>query len=798
MSTYTTRSIDDDDTGSQPESEDEEVLEECRRCYKLALAATSKQREREKEDLRFQVAEFQWDEEARRARQGGTVGNQVVPARPILSISLVKQPLQLVKNQAAAADLGVNIHAVSEKAEDDLAEIKQGLYRRIERDSGAEQVRLWALDRATQCGMGWYIIRTQWDEDGDDPFDQEISIQRILDQGSVFIDPSAYKPDFSDANWAFLTSWVPLEDFKRQYPDSKAAQEETGVLEWETMSQTAPEWVHMDNGGGRAIQIAEYWYKEHNEETICLLEDGKLVRKEEVKGRRILKQRSRDKVTLKWYKVTGQEVIDREICEGTKIPLIPVVGIELQPFDSERRFEGMIRPARDGQRLYNVAASTMVEMMLSEPKAPFIADPKAIEGYENWWQQANTRNFPYLPYNAIINGQVVPPPERAQKDMAGMSISTIALNEGKGFVQSTTAVYDPSLGETPKHGQSGRAVIAQQQQSDAGTSNYLQNLANISMPYEAQVILELMPSVYDRSGRVTQILGGEDEKPKKVMLNKPFVQGPDGNPMPAIVPPGTPMPQGTKHYDLSEGKYTVSVSVGKSYQTRLQQGQDVLTELMPHLPPEFQIAALPTMMKFMDTPGAKELAQTFEKLRDMKFPGLTDDENQQPTPDQLQTQIKAMEQKGQEVGHQLQGAIEQIKTDQAKQQAMIAKAQIDAQKEITLQKMKDATSIAVAQINASVKIGQQATEAQNEAAATGLEHQHEAEQAEIDRQHEAMMAQMGAQQASEQAGQDQAAQTQQTQMGQAHEAGMAAQGQSHDAEQADADRQAAAQQPTGE
>ena len=703
-----------------------DLLKEAIRCFRLVTQAEAEQRKREKEDLRFQVPEFQWDDAALQARRGGTQGSLSTPPRPILSVSLVQQPMQLVQNQAAAADLGVNIHPVSELADEELAEIKQGLYRRIERDSNAEQVRLWAFDRAKQCGRGWYRVITQWDDEGDDPSDQEIVIKRILHQDCVYMDPAAQEPDFSDAEWAFVTSWVPRETFKRLYPKAKLS-EATSDLEFSEYLKDTPEWVD-GTGEETAYLVAEYFYKEHEYEEIKY--GDKQTRK-------------KDKVSVKWCKLNAAEVLEEGDWNGKHIPLIPVIGRELQPFDSERRFEGMVRPARDGQRAYNFSISTFIERMALEPKIPWVGPEGFMEGHEAEWQQSNVRNLVALQYKATtIQGTqtAAPPPQRAQLDSTGMSLAMMGMQESRGLVQSATAMFDPSLGETPKRGQSGRSVIAQQQQADAGTSNYLQNLANISMPYEAKVVLDLIPAIYDRPGRVTEILGGEDEKSKKVMLNAPFIPDETGHPQPA--PESNPR---AKVYDLSKGKYSISVSIGKSYQTRLQQGQESMGELMQHLPPEAQALLLPVYMKFLDSPGSKEAAEIMTKYRDQHFPGLTDDEGQAPTPQQLQSQIQAMQQKGQEQAQQLQMAVEQIKTDQAKQQAMIQKAQIDAQKEIQLQQMKNAASIAVAQINAQAKIGMSATEDENEALATGLQHAHEAEQAEQDRAHEAAMAAQTAQ-----------------------------------------------------
>jgi len=712
--------------GKAKDETDEQLLEKFRRWFKLVTETEQTQRDREVEDLRFQVGEYQWESRAIQERRGD--GN--TSGRPILSISLLQQPIQLIKNQAEAADLGVNVHPVSEKANKENAETLQSMYRAIERDSNAEQVRLRALDRAIQCGRGWYRIITAWDEEGDHPFDQKILIQPILHQECVYMDPASVMPDYSDAKWGFFVSWMPLDDFKAEYPKAKPSQE----LSFNDLTTEAPGWVRA--GVDKDVLVAEVWHKKIHKTTVCLLSDGSIVPKEEVGRRKIKAERDTEQVELCWYKVTGFEILDREICDGKLIPLVFVPGRELQGFDGERRWEGMVRPARDGQRLFNFAASSLVERMALEPKVPFI-------GYEGQfvdpgWKQVNTRNLTHIEVPAKPDGAggVLPIPQRAQIDASGMNLAMLALQEGKNFVQSSTAVYDPSLGETPKRGQSGRAVIAQQQQSDAGTSNYLQNLANISMRYEARVILDLMPSVYSRPGRVMSVIGAEDDE-KPVMLNAPFTMGQDGKPQRVV---GRNV-EGAKRYDLGDGsKYSISVSVGKSYQTRLQQGQEEFGELLQNLPPELQVLLLPTYMRFRDSPGSKEAADLMGKYRDSKFPGMTDQEGQAPTTEQLQSQLAAMQQQGQMQAQQLQLAVQEIKTDQAKQAAQIEQAKIKAAADIELQRMKDATSIAVATINARAKGVISADEQQHEAVALHQEQAFEADQANRDRAHEVAMA----------------------------------------------------------
>src|SRR5436189_4351956 len=100
-------------------SDNQKLLEKCKRRFKSAAEAAQKQRKREQEDLKFQVPEMQWDDDSIRARKGAIVAGVPVPARPMLSISLLDQPLQLVLNQERSAHLGINIHPLNPNADDE-------------------------------------------------------------------------------------------------------------------------------------------------------------------------------------------------------------------------------------------------------------------------------------------------------------------------------------------------------------------------------------------------------------------------------------------------------------------------------------------------------------------------------------------------------------------------------------------------------------------------------------------------------------------------------------------------------
>ena len=759
MSDLKVQDIDDDAEHDKSETPEEELLEQAKIRFKSSQEAEGKQRDREKDDLRFQVPEQQWDEAAKRQRLGFSIDGVPTPARPVLSISKIQQPIQMVLNQERGAHLGVSIQPLSAEAETETAKILEGIYRRIERDSQAHNARSWAFSRAVMCGRGVYRVNTKYDETSDNPTDQVIAIERILHQDSVYFDPAAEKPDFSDGNYAFVTSWVALSDFKKEWPNSKVSTEDTGTFS--DLVNEAPEWVRGD-GETKAVLVAEYFYVEKEFKTV---KAGKDTRKQETRK-------------VKWAKLTGCDVLETGDWNGKFIPLIPVIGTELHPFDSERRWAGVIASAKDAQRMYNYSASAAVELAALENKAPFIGAEGQFEGHESVWAQANVRNFPYLEYKPTsLNGQPMPPPQRSQIDTGRLGPSMQLLQMADQFIQATTATYDPSLGRTNSKEKSGRAIMALQEQGDQSNSHYMHNLADISMNYEARVVLDLIPTIYDRPGRIARTLDEEDES-QTVMLNAPFVtdpqtkrpmppppvqQGPPGMPRsmppPGMMapPPGGPGPGGmapgpqpgmpppmpkqpeVKHYDLRKGIYSVAISIGKTRQSALQEGAEEIGQILQAQPQLMPIIG-PLYFKYRDFPGAKELSELLKKMRDKQFPGLDNDEENGPTVEQATAKVQQLEQQLQMMQANLQGAIKAIETEQVKQQSTMQKAQLDAQ--VTMQKaqLDNQGKLQVEEIKQQTALMLKALEGKLQQILQAQKIGHETVQAEEDKAHQATMA----------------------------------------------------------
>jgi len=700
--------------------------------FRVGIDAVKKQKEREVDDLAFQSTEHHWTAGAKSQRQEQTVSSHGVtlrlPSRPMLAIPTLDQPIQLVLNQERAANLEPQIHALTEDADDNTAETLQGLYRAIVTDSRANLARTWAFTRAVLCGRGVYRVNTVYDEHAAVPGDQKIVIERVLYQEAVIFDPLAVESDKSDGLWAFEPVWMPWQRYIDKYPNSKlSGYEEDDLLAEATVT---PDWIRADKES-RAVLVARYW-------------------RVDLTPRKGLPDERRVFVST----INAVEELEPEQpWNGQYIPLIPVIGRELIPFDAERRFVGMIGPNKDAARLFDYAASSAVEIAALGPKAPFDVDPAEIEGFDAWWELANVRNFPYLPRHKFSpSGQAFGDIHRIQADTSRLGPSMLLLQQAREFIHAGTGAYEPSLGQESTRAKSGRAILSLQQQHEAGNSNWLDNLAEISLTYEAKVVLDLIPRVLDRPGRVERILDMEGKR-KTVILNCPFhvprgtsrpqalQMGPNGQP---ILPPGC-APDAVKHYDLNKGRYGVSVSIGKGYKSRLEEGNTELGRLFEAEPELFKILG-DIWLGFQSWPGHKAAEA---RMKRMLPPQLQDDEGQQDSAQQLQqaqAQIQAMGQQMQEMG-------KAIETDRVKAEATLAAKKLDIDAKLAIEHLHAATQISIAHINAAAKGAQIDAHAQEEAMALGLDvqrteqerqqatmalaqqHAHEAQQAQLDREH---------------------------------------------------------------
>lgn len=738
-----------DDNGDDVEADDS--IQASIDWYHFVCDTEHDQDQQEQEALQFQHAEGAWPSEVKGqfaaipANSQQNPSSVPVPARPMLSVASADEPILLQVAQFRQAHMAVRIHPISDDASDETAQILQGLYRNIERDSRADIGRGWAYERALWCGRGSYRINKVFDQYGGHDLDQKLMIERILDQSTVKRDPYAQQPDWSDGTRLQIAVPMSFAAYKKKYPKSRVGKFTDETFDSE-LSDTN-KWLSKGTKENRCVTVCEEWRVETNERTKSLLDDHSMAFDDEDMPEGRTKKTGDDARTVTVNErhvfrrvINYLEVLEPEVeWDGQYIPFPSAIGRELQVTNGTRSWLGMIGNAKGAIRLTNYAATNAVRMAALEPRAPFIGVEGVFEGHPEWGM-ANTRDFPYLEYKPTdISGRPAPPPQRNQVDMSRLGPSMQLLTMGKDFVATAMATYGPARGEqTPAH-RSGKAIEALQGQTISANSPYIDNFASITMTYEAMIILDLIPKIYDRPQRIAKIL---DDKGVSswVMLNHPFVMGPNGRPQ--ALPYETDEekaradallsnPQtGAKHYDLTKGRYGIEVTIGKSYKDKRDEAVGEMSIILQADPQLMQVIG-PEYFRQRGEPWAEPVADLLEKNRNHTMPWLAN-QNQQ---DAASAAAK-LQAENQQLKQQLQSAGQIIQTKQVEQAGKLKVTAMQEMADTQRNRENNETKLAVAELGAKVDRLSLFLEERARLGIQGNDNQ----QAALDRGHEAAMA----------------------------------------------------------
>lgn len=724
---------------------DDAFLKQARDRFEQGQEATAKQRKRELSDLAFYAGgENQWDAETLQARKAQTATGTMppVPARPCITINKMREPVHQVLNQERQSEMTIALVAADDFAalgapiNDDEIELREGLIRRIQRNSEAQDARTWAFTRAVISGTGYYIVRTRYLPG--QTWDQELYVDRIYNQAAVNLDPSHEQPDGSDCNWEFVGADLPLPQFSAEFRQTSKEAEEIADAsddDFRALGDEYPGWFSGE-GETKAVRVTEYFYTEMTPRTLVRLIDGSSHWKDELpEGHAAIKdERTEVEKKIKWAKITANLILEETDWPGPDMPIIKVLGEELPPYDGERRSEGMVRPARGAQEGYNAMVSKWVETVGLAPIPPFQVWEGQTTGYEQWYQAANTRTLPYLPARMVSPETGAPFPSLPQRMNVDVPIQAIAasvqmFDEG---IKSTTMVPSVQLGQqTDQRLKSGRAIKLMQDQAVLGTSNLLDNLRR-SERYEGKVTNNLLYPIYGKTpGRIVRILNGTGETETR------HIAAADAAAQPAAMGQ-----QGPKQVALTpDANFNVVVRITRGFDTRRAEEASTVGSLIEANPALMSIFG-DLFLKNQDGPAHLEMAERMGVMLDPKVQQFIESKKAggaPAVPPQVQAQMQQLQGRLQQAEGILAQAKHELESNaQEKQMELQAKAQIaDADRAWEKEKLEKelAAKIEIARISAAKQTADLEREAAEESLALGAKLTHEATQAELDRAH---------------------------------------------------------------
>jgi hypothetical protein len=627
--------------------------------FKLCADAESENRRKALADLEFAKLSKQWpdDIQTQRAADG----------TPCLTLNQLGKFIRQVCNEQRQQRPAIQINPVGDGADKETAEVLQGMIRHIEVNSDAEIADDVAFDFAvTTGGPGWIRAITEYVDDDSD--DQEIKLVPITNPFTVYCDPRASKPNREDAKFLFVVEDIPTETYQEDYPDSAMAT----LADYTSIGDMPPTWMSKES-----IRVAEYFYSEE--------------KTEKPKGD---KKRPRIVRTWHWAKITAKDILDQRELKGKFHPFFPCYAEETN-VNGKRYYKGLVRDAMDPQRQYNYHCSAATEAVGIGTKAPWLITDDQVENLEDHWKQANVRKLAFLKYHYV---QGAPPPTRNATEPPIQAMMLLVRQAGEDLM-SSTGLYNPSLGKQQSPDESGKAILAQQQQGDIATLNYSDNLKR-TKKHIGRYLIDQIPFVYD-APRIQRIIKPDESISHVGVFNSnihkmspeeaqaSLQEAPEAGPEAAAI---------KKVFDIGVGRYDVVVDVGPTYQTKRKEASATQLALMGEVPIVAQ-AAPDLIIRNMDIPGADAIADRVKMLLPPQLLA-NDGDDPQGTIQKLQSQLTALTQQHQAAAQLVQQLQQKVESKQVETQGKIAIVQIEAQLKTRMFQMEQEAKILIAQIEA--------------------------------------------------------------------------------------------------
>ncbi len=598
----------------------DDVCAEAVRFLRKSADYDSTNRQNALDDLRFSYGE-QWSAQMQNTRH--------LEARPWFTINVTEAFVRQVCNQQRQQRPRMKAHGVNTAATAKMADIVTGLTRHIEELSDAANAYDTAFEFA--CRMGWGYIRLDGDYADDKSFDQEIFIRTVDNPFSVYFDNNSHALDGSDATRCIITDLVDKTEFLAEYPDA-----DLSPFSLRAAGDALGEWNERNN-----IRIAEYYRIIKKRAKLVRLSDHSTRYDDELPdpavlanmGLKVIGDRESWKRQVKWSKITGMQELESRDIPGCYIPVVPVYFANLFIDGRTRRF-GIVRNAKDPQRMLNYWDTAIAELVALAPKAKWLVAEGQVQGHEREWERANTVSYPYLTYVPILgpDGQPVPPPERLPIEQPPEGAMAAAQNAHDNL-QRVLGMFDPSM---TRPGQaSGKALNAEQQQNDMSNYHGYDNLTK-SIRHVGRIIMSWIP-IYYSEHRIQRIIG-VDGKPDILTLNMKDETGKVAN-------------------DMSVGKFDVVMETGPGFNSRRQEAVEAMTPLMADGRNGLMQTAGDLYFRNMDFPGADIIA---DRLAAMNPLSQIDDKSD--VPPAIQMQMKNLQQQVQKLTQELQSAHMMLKS----------------------------------------------------------------------------------------------------------------------------------------
>ena len=674
---------------------DEELITKSLKRFKITAESEAESRRQALEDLRFSIGTGQWDESVK--------ANREIEGKPCLTINRAPAFLRQYTGEERQHRPAMLVSPVGNGADVDTAKIHQGVLRHIEVVSVADVTYDTSYDMMMR--IGWCPWRIKVDYVNERSFDQEPRIEAIENPFAVYLSP-VRRADGTDPLWGHVVTDHGKEEYEAEFGKTDLAKLHFPT----TLGNAEPGWVTKDG-----VRVAEYWWIELEPKTLCLMDDGSTMLKDEIaeKDKAIEMGEAPDLGLPAWKDriVDERETITRKVCcvvhdalrvlkrydyLGKYLPFPEVNGIRLN-VDGKVYRAGMVRDYRDAQRIYDFMVTRAVEQVNIVSKDPLLV-PDDNAQYGEDYRQMNRKNFSHIFYKAYnSDGKPLPEPHRAGREAPIQAMAEI-IKQADYDMKAVIGIYGPSLGEESGNAQeSGFAIMSRQQQSDTAAVAWHDNL-NRAIMWQGKILLDLWPK-YINAARVQRIVNPDDSVKHAVVFN-----GQNTDPQEAQAMLNAQLGL-KKAYDVGAGDYDLTLSTGPMYKAARQEAFQAMTAVISENPQMLPMLG-DIWAKNADFPDADVLAARFKKM----LPPQLQDESTEDAQSKLvamQSQLAQLGQQHDLMVQELDRASDTIRTKRLDLESKERIALMNNWTQIMLQRLKSHDAAAQAAMDAQLETIQQ-------------------------------------------------------------------------------------------
>lgn len=528
----------------------------------------------------------------------------------------------------------------------------QKIIRGIERKSNAKQAYVIAFENVTDCGIGYFGITTDYMSETSG-FEQEIKIIPIVRPEMVIDDQYSTAYDGGDATKRALMDYMRKDKAKEEYGDEVYDENRQESNPCFGTAWSAPE---------GSVCVITYYRLKRERSNIYQGENGTELKESDLRSNAKLKQTAKSrnvtKTSCEVFKIIGKKVVSKTVLPVSYIPIIAVRGTRVV-LNDKTDFTGIAYPAKPIIRAANYAMNEALIRLAKAPRSLYTVDARSVAAYKDIIKSDLPIKF--LPYDSSDpnnNNTSYNKPELLQasvdvSDMLGM------VERCKQDIASVLGMSEAGILAGQKSNQTAAEVLTKDKSQDLSNYQYGDNLAE-SIKLAGRVILELLNPIYDTARPVP-------------------IETEDGFAMENVDIPSL----GIKPED-----YGIEVDSGPMGATAKREELQKILAVSETMNEEQKSKIVPTIIRMSEIEGAENIAKMFEA-----------GQSANPEADALMQQadqtINSLKEYNAQLAEQVAQQnlyIQQVSSElaavKADNSATIYKANLDYQKAITVEAMK--------------------------------------------------------------------------------------------------------------